>query len=139
MPSGGRKAEELPFHCISLGEIVEAGVWETSPAVLAVADQERTIRPYLDDLAQIAGPTIRCTSNLKKGLKRRNAVLIPRLGAFCTGADGEAVGMILNKGAMAQLYAQAAGGCRPLSLLDGNLMRQFYLRSYSKKKLNSMK
>lgn len=112
-------------------------LWEKDPAVLLAARQGRELRPYLDDLAQIAGPTIRCTFDLKKGLKNRNAVLVPGFGALCTGEDAEAVGMILKKGAMAELYAQAVGGCAPLSRLDANLMRQFYLRKYSKQKSKS--
>lgn len=117
-----------------LRESEKYGIRENHPAVLQVAWQKIKMRPYLDDLAQIAGPTIRWDFEVKKGLKNRNAVLVPSFGAICNGEDAEAVAMILRKGAMAELYAQAVGGCKPLSRLDANFLRQFYLRKYSKRK-----
>lgn len=112
---------------------------ETDAAVTAISCAGHSLRPWLDDLAQIAGPSIRCCSpdgrNLLACLSGRNAVLLPGQGALCTGAtpeDVDAVCMILRKACRAQLYAQP--GCKPLSKLDAALQRRMYLTTYSKQK-----
>ena len=124
---------ERPVRSISAAGAV---LREDSAAVLAVAAQGRAMRPYLGDLAQSGGATVRCTDDWQRGLSGRNAVLVPGVGAYCTGEDAQAVAMILKKGAMAELYAQAVGGCEPLGRLDAALMRQVYLHKYSKRRAN---
>lgn len=109
-------------------------------AVQTVARRKKTLRPYLDDLAQIAGVTIRCAKNdaasVAKALRGRNAVLIPGVGAICCAEDESdlnAVASILRKGCLTALYALTCG-VRPLSKLDCRIMRLVYIMKYSKKK-----
>ncbi|MCI8549570.1 MAG: class II aldolase/adducin family protein [Lachnospiraceae bacterium] len=121
---------------------------ESSPVVMEVCCQEERLMPYLDDLAQIAGTSIRF-SNLReaaKALKGRNAVFIQGGGALCTGQradDVAAVKTILRKGCAAQLFAKvqndlwkAAGDekyCCPLDGRDAALQRMVYKKKYSRK------
>ncbi len=121
---------------------------ESSPAVMAVCYLEERLMPYLDDLAQIAGTSIRFSKlrEAAKALKGRNAVLVQGGGALCTGRtadDVAAVRMILRKGCAAQLFAKvqndlwkAAGDerhCRPLDGRDAALQRMVYKKKYSRK------
>lgn len=113
---------------------------ETDPAVQAVADWGRTLKPHLDDLAQIAGARIPCVNadvaTVARALHGRNAVLIPGVGALCCATDPEdldAIRAIMRKSAMAALYADTCGA-KPLSSLDRQIMRLVYTMKYSKKK-----
>ncbi|MBD5151987.1 MAG: class II aldolase/adducin family protein [Oscillibacter sp.] len=114
---------------------------EGDPAVLAVSEGCRRLRPYLDDLAQIAGADVLCVppapDRVQKAMKGRNAVLLQGMGALCAGgseSDAEAVCALLKKGCAAKLYADEAGGCRPLSEVDARLQRLVYRKSYERKK-----
>lgn len=113
---------------------------ETSPAVLAVSVLGRRLRPYLDDLAQIAGADVLCVEakpqRIPLALAGRNAVLLRGAGALCAvgvESDAEAVRSLLRKGCMARLYAGELPGCRPLGTADARLQRMVYLQSYQKK------
>ena len=138
LPGGGRVSKgaqarsEAAIH--KAMKKVIPGVAEVSAEVMILADQGKSVRPYLDDLAQIAGPNIRCSSNVELGLRGREAVFIPGLGAYCIGEDAEAVAMFLAKDAKAQDYAKAVGGCQPIGALDANTMRRNYVNKYSKQK-----
>ncbi len=109
-------------------------------AVLAVAAHKKTLRPHLDDLAQIAGANIRCVKNdpesIRKALKGRNAVLVEGLGAICCAKDEsdlKAIESIIRKGCMAALYAEKCNAA-PLGSIDRRLMRFVYTTKYSRKK-----
>lgn len=113
---------------------------ETAEEVMNICTGEERLRPYLDDLAQIAGADILCVplepKRLERAVRGRNAVLLRGAGAFCAGgsqADVSAVRALLRKGCAAKLYAAEIGGCRPLGLADAMLQRMVYVRSYSKK------
>lgn len=113
---------------------------ETHAAVQAVAAKGETLLPHLDDLAQIAGTTVRCVKcdpgPVLRGLKHRAAVLVEGVGAVCCTEDSgdlEAVAAILRKSCMTALYAEAVGAS-PLSGLDRRIMRTVYTMKYSKKK-----
>ena len=115
---------------------------ETSPEVLAVCAEKRPLRPYLDDLAQIAGAVFRCLppdpKRVRDAMRGRNAVLIEGMGALCAGKskeDLEAVCALLRKGCAARLYANAVPNCRPLGVLDARLQRLMYTQSYERKKV----
>ncbi len=113
---------------------------ETDSAVMTMAGRRKTLRPYLDDLAQIAGVTVRCAGNdasaVMKAMRGRNAVLVPGFGAVCCAEDAEdlsAIASIVRKGCMTALYARSRGA-KPLSAADCALMRLVYRMKYSKKK-----
>ncbi len=138
--------DALPLAAALHGAAYRAGdfryiVHETSPEVLAVCAGGCRLRPYLDDLAQIAGADILCVPpaprRVREALRGRNAVLIQGMGALCAGkseSDAAAVRALLRKGCAARLYASQAPNCRPLSAADAHLQRLIYCQSYERKK-----
>ena len=114
---------------------------ETSPETLAVSVLGRRLRPYLDDLAQIAGEDVLCVpaepGRIQWALRGRNAVLLRGMGALCAGtceSDVDAVRALIAKGCAARLYARAVPGCHPLNPADAALQRLIYQKSYRGKK-----
>ena len=136
----------LPPAATLHGAVYRAGNFqyvahEAAPEVLAVSGQVRRLRPYLDDLAQIAGADILCVPaeprRVEAAIQTRSAVLLRGAGALCAGAtegDLEAVRSLLRKGCTAWLYAGEAAGCRPLGGMDAGLQRLIYRTSYAKKR-----
>lgn len=114
---------------------------EDSTEVRAVSGRGRTLRPYVDDLAQIAGTDIRCVPAdpraVERAMRGRNAVLLRGTGALCAGEteeDVQAVCALLRKGCAAALYAREDPRCRPLSPADARIQRLLFQRSYAKKR-----
>ena len=108
---------------------------------VAVSRQGKTLRPLLDDLAQIAGADVRCVapqpSALTWGLWGRNAVLLAGQGALCTGSSPEEAAVtarLLEKGCLACRFADAIPGCRPLEREDALLQRLIYVTQYATRK-----
>lgn len=118
------------------------------PFILAVSSLGKKQRPYLDDLAQIAGTDINCikadanTSELLKALEKRNAVFIEGVGAICTGIDeseAQAVAIVLEKACMASYLAHKMqegkmGKIPPLPWFSAWKDRKGYVSHYSKLK-----
>jgi L-fuculose-phosphate aldolase len=119
-------------------------IHSTEAEVVEASRTGQILRPYLDDLAQIAGINItivnNCLKNTKdvaKKLKSKNAVLLENEGALCTGItkdDAIAVGMVLKKGCVAHLYSIAIHNTKWLSKIDAELQRIIYVKKYSKQK-----
>lgn len=119
-----------------------------TPFILAVSNLGKRQRPYLDDVAQIAGTDVKCirpdanTSELLKALEKRNAVLIKGVGAVCTGTDeseAQAVGIVLEKASMASYFAYKMKKTKmykvpPLPLYNAWKDRKVYVSHYSKLK-----
>ena len=113
---------------------------ETDALVAAVSREGKTLRPRLDDLAQIAGATVRCCrptpAAIHLALRGRDAVLLRGGGALClgrTGEDAEAVGLLLRKGCLAQLFAERVP-CPPLGRMDALAQRLVYTLKYARRK-----
>ena len=112
------------------------------PDTVAVSMEGRTLRPLVDDLAQIAGSAVRCVSSYEgaevlRGLGRRAAVLMQGAGALCVGADREeaaAVAQLLKKGCLARRFGETMPGCRPLGRGDAALQRLIYVTTYARRK-----
>ncbi len=105
----------------------------------AVSNLNTTLRPYLDDFAQIAGTSVKTVEDdpevLCNALKAASAVLIKNYGALCCGntrGDAEAVGMVMEKNCKALVTAALYGNAKPLSPIECTLMRLVYLKKYSK-------
>lgn len=106
--------------------------------VMAMSGTGRTLRPFIDDFAQMIGVDVKCvmagSASAKAALKGRNAVLLTNEGALCAADnedDAEAVEMILEKNCAAAMFV---GGKHPLSPIDAALQRAVYLTKYSKLK-----
>lgn len=121
-----------PFRCAA---------YEDAEEVRAVSGQGRTLRPYMDDLAQMAGADLRCVPAepraVERALRGRNAVLLRGTGALCAGEteeDVEAIRALVVKGCAAALFAREEPRCRPLSGADARLQRLLFQRSYAKRR-----
>jgi L-ribulose-5-phosphate 4-epimerase len=107
--------------------------------VLAFSHADRSLRPFVDDFAQIIGVKVKTVDdNPKKimsALKNVSAVFMKGQGALCCGTnemDAQAVKMILEKCCKASLCGEFFGGAKPIGRLDSRLMRKVYLKKYSK-------
>ena len=113
-------------------------MWNTSPVVIRYMEIRDTLKPYLDDFAQLIGPRLDVIPDdekkIRKALNRNRPVLVRGKGALCAAAaedDIEAVSMVIEKNCRAAL---AALGVKPISPLESRYMRQMYMRKYSKLK-----
>lgn len=118
-------------------------ICSAEPYTVAVSRLGKTVYPYLDDLAQIAGISVRCAGSLDDAseivseLSVKNAILIKNRGAICTGTDkeeAEAVVQVLEKACIAAYLANKIGNIRPISYYHAKKDRQGYINSYSKLK-----
>lgn len=118
-----------------------------TPYVMAASTEWKTMKSYLDDLAQIVGVSVRCVPEgdfsgtagrrLIGALRGRNAVLLRDNGAICVGKsleDARAAAAVLEKGCQAALLAGGSGGVRPIHLGHAYLERMVYQTKYSKLK-----
>ena len=128
---------------------VNAIVHSKEEATLAASAMGRTVKPFLDDFAQIVGFTLRTAAYAPKRqlrsanavvrkLRRRDAVLLKDNGAICVGADEDeanAVKLVAEKGCKAFTAAEMYGrGKECINGLESALMRVIYKKKYSKKK-----
>ena len=111
-----------------------------TPFIVKMSSLGRTMEPYLDDVAQIAGVDVKCVNSADEildALKDRNAVLIKGIGALCTGVDdseAEAVAIVLEKACMAAYLAECVGNIPPLGKESAKKDREGYVNHYSKLK-----
>ena len=113
-------------------------IHNTSDEVVAASRLNKSMKPLLDDFAQICGTKVKIASYDKcaKALKGRNAVLIKDQGALCCGSnegDAQAVDMIMSKSALALLSSKVFGKAKAINPIEAKLMRVVYLLKYSKK------
>ncbi len=106
----------------------------------------KTVYPMLDDLAQIAGATVRVADyalpveastvkSVLKALKRRSGALLKDNGAICGAGnfdDAHAVAQVLEKGCKTFIETSFLGGGIKINALECNLMRFVYVLKYSK-------
>lgn len=125
---------DIYLACPSFNNIIH----NTSSEVVAVSRLGKTMKPLLDDFAQICGPTVKCVAPDKcaKAIKRKNAVLIKDMGALCCGSnegDTQAVDMIMSKSSLTLLTSKVFGKEKAINPVEAWLMRIVYLTKYSKK------
>lgn len=107
----------------------------------------KTMKPLLDDFAQLCGPTVRLAAynpndtlktskKVVKKLKGRNAVLLENNGALCVAGseyDAGAVEIVMDKGCKTYIGAKMFERFKPINPIEARLMRIIYLKKYSKK------
>ncbi len=115
--------------------------------VVALSKKGKTIRPMLDDFAQLCGPVVKtavfnpnstlCSSKkVAKALGKRNAVFVKDNGAICVADsqfNAEAVELVMEKHAKTAIGAELYADVKPISKLDAHLMNFIYKIKYSKK------
>jgi ribulose-5-phosphate 4-epimerase/fuculose-1-phosphate aldolase len=107
---------------------------------LSVSRTGETVRPYVDDIAQIAGIDIKCTElnntgKIKSLIKRRSALLFKNSGSLCADIsldDALATAMITEKACRIHIQGRYLGGAKPINIVESALMRFIYLKKYSK-------
>ena len=116
------------------------------PYTVACSKMGKTMRPLIDDFAQIVGVTVKSakydpnnslatSKKVVKKLKGRNAVLLENNGALCVAGseyDAGAIEFITNKGAKIQISAQMFEKVEPINPLETRIMRLVYKLKYSK-------
>ena len=116
------------------------------PYVVACSKMGKTIRPLIDDFAQIVGVsvksakydpnnTLKSAKKVVKKLKGRNAVLLENNGALCVASseyDAGAIEFITNKGAKIQVSAKMFNKVEPINPLETRIMNIVYRLKYSK-------
>ncbi|MBQ2974199.1 MAG: class II aldolase/adducin family protein [Clostridia bacterium] len=113
-------------------------IHNASSEVVAVSRFGKTMKPLLDDFAQICGPTVKCAKApeyVAKKIKGKNAVLIKDMGALCCGAnegDAQAVDMIMSKSGLTLLTSKVFGKAKAINPAEAWLMRIVYTLKYSK-------
>ncbi|MFA9376025.1 MAG: class II aldolase/adducin family protein [Lachnotalea sp.] len=131
---------ELIYKSSKVNSIIHT----TEEEIIKVSRYGKDLKPYLDDLAQIAGvyiktvdSDIRKPDNFVNNLRNKNAVLIENGGALCTGEtveDAVAVSMVLKKGCIADIYCRNLNLKKCLGTLDAYIQRIIYVTKYSKKR-----
>ncbi len=124
---------DIYLACPSFNNIIH----NTSTEVVAVSKLGKTMKPLLDDFAQICGPTVKVASPEKcaKAIKGKNAVLLKDMGALCCGSnegDAQAVDMIMSKSSLALLTSKVFGKAKTINPVESWLMRIVYTLKYSK-------
>ena len=116
------------------------------PYTVACSKMGKTMRPLIDDFAQIVGVTVKSakydpnnslqtSKKVVKKLKGRNAILLENNGALCVAGseyDAGAIEFITNKGAKIQISAQMFEKVEPINPLETRIMHLVYKLKYSK-------
>lgn len=116
------------------------------PYAVACSKLGKTMRPLIDDFAQIVGVTVKSAKydpnnslatsrKVVKKLKGKNAVLLENNGALCVAGnefDAGAIEFITNKGAKIQISAKMFDKVKPINPVETRLMHLVYKLKYSK-------
>ncbi|MBR2411946.1 MAG: class II aldolase/adducin family protein [Clostridia bacterium] len=118
-------------------------------ATLELSKTGITVKPFLDDFAQIVGVSLKTAEynvndrlkSAKKAVRKmkyRDAVMIKHNGALCAGSsmeEADAVKLVAEKGCKSFVAASAYGrDDKYINPLECTLMRIIYKTKYSKKK-----
>ena len=111
-------------------------VWNDDPVIMKFMEVRNVLKPYLDDFAQLAGTSMKVIDYsekaIAKAIKKNRPVLVKGKGALCAAekrSDAEALSIVIEKNCRAAL---AALGSKPIAPAECFLMRQIYLKKYSK-------
>lgn len=119
-------------------------------AIVASSKIGKTLKPLLDDFAQIVGVTVKCAEfdpndtlkSSKKVAKKiakkgTNAVLLKDNGAVCCGSnkdEASAAEMVMEKNCKSVVSGELFGSPKAIGKLDSVLMNVIYRVKYSKQK-----
>lgn len=117
----------------------EGRLWNRHPLVVRFTEEEKIMRPYLDDFAQMAGTGLKVAEEaspdeIKTAEERGIPLLIKGKGLLCAAGrheDEKALFTVVEKNCRA-FYCARAGKGRPLDPEDCMLMRKNYVKSYSR-------
>lgn len=113
-------------------------IWNDDPAIMKYMKVRHILKPHLDDFAQLVGSSLKVVDEddekaIAKALKEKTPLLVRGKGALCITeekSDAEALSIVIEKNCRAAL---AAIGSKPINPAECLIMRQFYLKKYSKR------
>lgn len=115
-------------------------LWNNTPVIMKYIEHKDELQAYLDDFAQMIGPSLEVVEYDEEVIAKAEAenrpLLVRDRGAMCNAKmqdDRIALSMLIEKNCRAAL---AGIGCRPIGRYESMFMRQFYLQKYSKLKDN---
>lgn len=113
-------------------------VLSTGSFTVEVSRTEKRVHAYLDDFAQMNGPSIACVPDFSR-VRRRflscPATLVRGSGCLCAADslyDAFATAMVVEKNCLALSGGSSLGGSKRISLQDALLMRAIYAFKYSR-------
>lgn len=108
--------------------------------ISAVSSAGIVLRPLLDDFAQIAGPAVITTApdpeTVASAFNRASAVFLRNNGAICCGPtrnDAAAAAAVVEKNCLAFIFAALFGKVKYINPLESMMLRDGYIRKYSKR------
>lgn len=138
---GGLEGEaEVVRGVLKNKKSVNALILSSQNYTSVVSQTAATLPPILDDLAQIVGPSVRCSKtmnvvSLLMKLGGRNACFIMNNGALAAGRtldEADTATQVLEKGCKAFIESAMIGGARPIRRIEAALMHIIYKKKYSK-------
>lgn len=150
--TGEKYPSEADLHKAIYQKRDEVGaiIHSQEDAIVAASKIGKTLKPLLDDFAQIVGVTVKCAefdpNNTLKSSKKvakkiarkgTNAVLLKDNGAVCCGSnkdEASAAEMVMEKNCKSVISSELFGKTKPISKLDSVLMNVIYRVKYSKQK-----
>jgi len=115
----------------------DGDLWNNSPVIMKFMEVREVLKPYLDDFAQLVGTKLKVVDYdealIQKAIDDGTPMLVRGKGALCASveeSDKEAISLVIEKNCRAAL---AAIGSKPINPIESFLMRQFYLKKYSKR------
>lgn len=116
----------------------DGNLWNNSPVIMKFMEIRDVLKPYLDDFAQLVGTKLEVVDDdeevIAKAIEEGRPLLVRGKGALCAAleeSDKEAISLVIEKNCRAAL---AAIGSKPINPVECFIMRQFYLKKYSKRK-----
>lgn len=146
---GNFRAAAVILYCgIRQDKNAGAGAIVDSDCILKFSTKKETLKPILDDMAQIDGVSVKTAKsntaaevvNAVSGM--RNACFLPDAGAIVTGRTLDEVftaTLVLDKAANAEVLAENKGGTQPMSALHAFAEHLGFKLKYSKSNQKSQK
>ncbi len=141
----GNPAQEYPLHAelYRARKDLNAIIHSYTRSTLTASKAGKTLKPLLDDFAQIVGTSTKVAAGhdpklagkAVRAMKGRNAVLLKDSGAICASVnmdDAHAVAQVLEKNAKAVIETAFLGGGIKINCFEAALMRFVYKLKYSK-------
>lgn len=150
--TGDKYPSEADLHkaIYNKREDIGAIIHSQEDAIVAASKIGKTLKPLLDDFAQIVGVTVKCAefdpndtlksskkAAKKIGKKGTNALLLKDNGAVCCGSnkdEASAAEMVMEKNCKSVISSELFGKTKPIGKLDSVLMNVIYRVKYSKQK-----
>jgi len=143
-----RAAAVILFCAIKQDKDASAAAIVDSEAILKFSSKNKTLKPILDDMAQICGISIKCASKNTAAevvaaiAGQRNACFLPSAGAVVTGRTLDEIctaTLVLDKACHAEILAEPKGGTQYMGFIDALLEHVVFKMKYSKQNQKSQK